>query len=249
VRGLFIAGTDTGVGKTTVGCGLLRLARRRGLALLPFKPAETGVDPDPLDTLALRAAAGRGDIPIAEICPYRFQPPIAPAAAAALAGVTITMTVIAAAAARQSARGDGLLVEGAGGLLSPYGPRLTCADVAQGLGLPVLLVARNGLGTVNHSALALAEIERRGLTLVGLVLVDTAPVPTPDRDSNAALIMEMTGVRALGTLGHVSGAALAAPPYTGDAVADVADTFADALARAVDVHALLAACLDPSAAG
>jgi dethiobiotin synthetase len=178
VRGVFVAGTDTGVGKTTVSVGLVRLLRRAGRAPVPFKPVETGCAPEPLDAVRLRRAA---DAPAAldEICPFAFALPAAPAAAAELAEVVLDVADLAARARTLSARGDCLLVEGAGGLLSPYGPGQTNADLAEHLALPVLLVARVSLGTINHVALTVAELTRRRLTLAAVVLVRTTPEREP----------------------------------------------------------------------
>jgi len=204
--GVFLVGTDTGVGKTAVGCALLRLAHGLGRRPVPLKPVETGCHPDPADALRLLAASSRTDVPLSLVCPYRFSPPVAPAQAAAQAGVALTPSLLTGAIERARLEGDFLLVESAGGLLSPYGPGLTGADLAALAALPLLLVARNALGTINHTAIALAEIRRRALPFAGLVLVEVSADATPDRPHNAALIEEVTGERTLATLPHVPGA-------------------------------------------
>ncbi len=230
-RGIFLAGTDTAVGKTTVGCALLRLCLQRGQSFVPFKPAETDADPLPRDAERLRIAAGRTDLALAEICPFSFAAPLAPAAAAALVGTTITLTAVLAAAAHLARGGSPLLVESAGGLLTPYGADLTSAQIATALGLPLLLIARNSLGTVNHTALAIAEIRRRDIPLAGLILVNTSPSPTPDQASNAALITSLTGVTPLGILPYI----LSTDP----------DQLAAAFAQAVTTDSLFAAAFGP----
>jgi 8-amino-7-oxononanoate synthase/dethiobiotin synthase len=199
-RGLVILGTDTGVGKSTVAAALLSLLSSRGLHPVPFKPVETGASPHPADAHRLLAATLRTDLPIEVVCPFCFSEPIAPAAAAEKAGLILSIPALTAAAAAAQHHGNPLVVETPGGLLSPLGPRISSADLAGALGLPVLLVARNALGTVNHTALAVAEIRRRRLPLLGIVLVDTDPNPTPDRATNAALIADATGLQPLGTL-------------------------------------------------
>lgn len=199
-RGLFVCGTDTAVGKTVVAAALLRLALRRGFQPTPYKPVETGCASDPADAMALRHAAQRQEIPIATVCPYAFGPPVAPAAAAALAGVTLTLSALVSAARAAAAAGDFQVCEAAGGLLSPYSATMTGADLAAALGLPVLLVSRNSLGTINHTALALGEIRRRNLPFMGILLVDTTADAKPDREQNAALIEALTGVAPLGVL-------------------------------------------------
>jgi dethiobiotin synthetase len=200
--GLFVTGTDTGVGKTTVACALIRAARRLGRHPVPFKPVETGCAPDPDDARRLWEAA-RPPARLAEICMYALPLAAAPAQAAAAAGVTIDVGAIAARAALLAARGDLLVVEGAGGLLVPYVEAVTAADLAARLALPVLVVGRTALGTVNHTALTVRELARRGLTLAGIILVMTDPVPGPHQAGNAALIETLTGVRPLGTLPYL----------------------------------------------
>jgi dethiobiotin synthetase len=224
--GVFLAGTDTGVGKTAVGCALLRLALRRGLRPVPWKPAETGCQPLPADAVRLLASSDRQDLTLSEVCPFQFPLPVAPAQAASAAGVPLSLSGLLAAFARLSDRGDFLLVESAGGLLSPYAPGLTGADLAAALGLPILLIGRNALGTINHCALALAELRRRGLPLAGLILTEITPEPTPDRPQNAALIEAVSGVAPLAVL-----------PFLEDADPDA---LADALASRLDSEALFA---------
>jgi dethiobiotin synthetase len=200
--GILVGGTDTAVGKTLISCALLQTARRLGFPLLPFKPSESGcLGGRPRDAAALRSAAGRPDIPLEKICPFPFRPPVAPAAAARLAGQTLTLPRILRAG-RSLSRGVPLLLEGAGGLLSPYASRLTAADLALAFGLPLLLVARNALGTINHTALALAEIRRRRIPLLGLVLVTTAPGRGLIHQQNATLIEELTGTPVAAVIPH-----------------------------------------------
>lgn len=200
LHGIFLLGTDTGVGKTTVGVGLLALARARGLAPVPFKPVETGAAPEPEDAIRLRSAAARDALALEIICPYAFSPPVAPALAAEQASTRLTLAGILSAARRAAAHGDFLLVESAGGVLSPYSDDLTSADLAAAIGLPLLLVARNALGTINHTALAIAELRRRHLPLTGVLFVDTTAVAGPDHADNPRLVRALTGVRVLGTL-------------------------------------------------
>jgi len=204
LRGIFLIGTDTGVGKTTVGMGLLALARARGLAPVPFKPVETGAAPNPQDALRLRSAAGCEALPIEVVCPYAFSPPVAPALAAEQASTRLALDEIISAARRAATHGDFILIESAGGVLSPYSQDLTTADLAAALGLPLLLVARNALGTINHASLAIAELRRRHLPLLGVLFVDTTETSTPDRADNPGLVRSLTGVRVLGTLPFLS---------------------------------------------
>jgi dethiobiotin synthetase len=215
--GIFIAGTDTGVGKTTVAVGLVRLALRAGLAPIPFKPVETGCAPEPEDAHRLWDAA-RPPATLAEVCPFPLPLPAAPAAAAAERGLHLDVAELAHRGLALATRGRFLLVEGAGGLLAPYDDTTTNADLAAHLSLPVLVVARTALGTINHVALTLAELARRSLPLAGLVLVRTTADVGPHETTNARLIESLTGARSLGPVPFLTPVALASPNAVADAV-------------------------------
>jgi dethiobiotin synthetase len=199
MRGFFVTGTDTGVGKTLVACGLARLAVRRGLRPIPFKPVETGCDPTAADAHALWTAAGR-PVPEADVCLYRFRLPAAPAQAAEAEQQTVDLDRLVAAAADLARRGDLLIVEGAGGLLVPYGDGWTAADLMQRLQLPLVVVARTALGTINHTALTIREASRRGLPVRALVLNQTAPDQAPHERDGARFIANATGLTPLGPI-------------------------------------------------
>ena len=224
--GLFVTGTDTGVGKTTVAVGLARLALRRGKVPIPYKPVETGCAPEPSDARRLWDAA-RPPTTLAETCPFPLSLPAAPAAAAAEAGIRLDAADLVGRAVSLARRGDYLLFEGAGGLLVPYVGSTTNADLAAAVGLPVLVVARTALGTINHVALTLAELARQRLPLAGLVLVRTTELAGPHEASNADFIEATTGTRPLGTL-----------PFIANAEGATADRIADALEGALPANAL-----------
>ncbi len=200
--GLFVTGTDTGVGKTRVSRVLLAAARARGLDLGAMKPIETGVDGrGPLDAIALREAAGVEDA-LDVICPQRFALPAAPCVAAAAEGRGVELDVVMRCYAELAARHVAMLVEGAGGLLVPTTPEADMGDLAAALGLPVLIVARATLGTINHTRLTLAECVRRNLPVVGVVLSHAGgPTSEPD-EANLAYLRGWLGVRLLGELPH-----------------------------------------------
>jgi dethiobiotin synthetase len=201
--GIILLGTDTAVGKTTVAVALLQLLLRRGYKPVPFKPAETGARDCHSDAIRLRDASNRPELDLRLVCPFSFPDPIAPAAAAASAGVRLTLPTLLAAAASAQAHGSPLIVESAGGLLTPYGDGITACDLARALALPVLLVARNALGTINHTSLALSEIRRRCLPLLGTILVSTQRAISPDQQTNAELISRSTGLPPLGVLPYL----------------------------------------------
>jgi dethiobiotin synthetase len=192
-KGVFVAGTDTGVGKTTFTRGFLRALSRKNCAPVPYKPVETGfLDPLRSDANALRLAS-RSNLELAQICPFPFLEPLAPVVAAQLLG--ISLSVDALCNARPSQHGDPLVIESAGGLLTPISRKETNADIAAAFAFPIILVARNSLGTINHCALAITEIQRRRLPLAALVLVDVSPRAL-DGSTNAACIADLTGVAA-----------------------------------------------------
>ena len=187
-RGLFISGTDTGVGKTVVACAIARGLVRRGLDVGVLKPAETGVGADgPLDARALRQAAGAGD-PLERVCPQQFALPAAPTVAAAAESRDVDLGAMDAAFQALRASHEILLVEGAGGLLVPVTAKLCMADLAARWDLPVVVAARAALGTINHTLLTLEALQRRGLALACVVVCHSGgPLSHADAANLAAL--------------------------------------------------------------
>jgi dethiobiotin synthetase len=204
MRGLFVTATDTGVGKTEVACALLAAARAAGLDAVGMKPAQSGVVPgEPSDADRLRAASGAVE-PLDAICPYAFAAPLAPAVAARVEGREVSLARVLDAARSLAARHAAIVVEGAGGLLVPLTERETYADLAAALGLPAVVVARAGLGTVNHTALTVEALRRRGLAIAAIVLNRTAPDDDPSVPHNAAEIARLTGIAPVATLPFVA---------------------------------------------
>jgi dethiobiotin synthetase len=199
-RGWFVTGTDTGVGKTVVACALLRALRARGIDAGGMKPIETGVGAGgPLDAIALREAAGAKD-DLDLVCPQRFALPAAPTVAAAAEGRSVDLGAVRRAFAALAARHSHLVVEGAGGLLAPAAEGASMADLAAELELPLLLVARASVGTINHTRLSLAVAKARGLPVVGVVISHgAAPLPAADLANLAALRAEL-GARLVGEI-------------------------------------------------
>lgn len=192
MRGVFITGTDTGVGKTRVGAALAHLLTGCGLRVRPRKPVESGCPEEagglmPQDAWTLREAAGGVDA-LDSVCPYRLRAPLSPERAARLLeGVPLSLGMLYEACWAEVGDEDFLLVEGAGGFYSPIAEAALNADLAGGLGLPVLVVAADRLGTLNHTLLTVEALRMRGLTLAGPVL--NQPHPTaPDAEGmdNAA---------------------------------------------------------------
>jgi len=191
MRGVFITGTDTGVGKTRVGAALAHLLSGRGLRVRARKPVESGcpIGPDgllPQDAALLREAAGCNE-PLERICRYRLQAPISPERAAELEGLALDLGQLHAACLADVGGDDFLLVEGAGGFYSPLARGALNADLAGGLGLPVLVVAADRLGTLNHTLLTIEAVRMRGLALAGVVLNQPAAQVDPQMDNAADL--------------------------------------------------------------
>lgn len=169
-RGVMVMGTDTGVGKTVVAGAIALAARARGRRVAPLKPAQTGDDETSVGDAEFVAALLDLDEPAEAICPYRLRDPLAPAIAADRAGQRLDPARIVAALDRLCARYDFVVVEAAGGVLVPFSDGVDMASLAGLLRLPVVVAARPGLGTLNHTLLTLEALHRRGLTVLGVVL-------------------------------------------------------------------------------
>jgi dethiobiotin synthetase len=175
MRGLFITATDTGAGKTYVTAGIARLWRRQRRSFRVCKPVATGADNHfSADTRLLAEAAG--DLDLAAITPCTFAAAAAPPVAARLAGTSLRLEDLAAAVRRRAAEGNAVLVEGVGGLLCPLTERETVADLAVELALPLIVVARRSLGTLNHTLLTVEAVQRRNLHVAGVVVTATTLV-------------------------------------------------------------------------
>ncbi len=169
-RGVFVTGTDTGVGKTRVAVALIHALRAQGLRVAAMKPVAAGSAPGELneDVLALMQAVNV-TADVRDVNPYAFAEPVAPHIAAHHAGVRIELAVIAEAYARLAAVADVVVVEGAGGWRVPLNEREDMANLAQRLGLPVLLVVGLRLGCLNHALLTAESIFNRQVPWAGWV--------------------------------------------------------------------------------
>jgi dethiobiotin synthetase len=190
-RGIFVTGTDTGVGKTAVGVGLLRALAAAGIRAAGMKPVATGLEAGEAihpDVAALVAAANVA-APLADVNPYSFALPIAPHLAARAAGEAIDLDRIAAAFARLAGAADAVVVEGAGGVLVPLGRATQMLDIPARLGLPVLLVVGIRLGCLNHALLSALALESRGVRFAGWVANRIEPAMRAG-DANVATLIE-----------------------------------------------------------
>lgn len=181
-KGLFITGTDTEVGKTIVTAGLLRYLRARGIDAVSMKPVQTGavalngalVAPD-LEFHHHAARLKPAEAERALMAPYLYEPACSPHLAGRLAGDYPKIPRILEAAQALAAKHDLLLIEGAGGVYAPLNESATMLDLMQALGMPVVLVAHRGLGTINHSLLSIRALESAGLPLLGIVFNEIQP--------------------------------------------------------------------------
>lgn len=209
IKGLFITGTDTGVGKTYVAAGIAKTLRSAKIDVGVMKPAETGCRSRsgkliPRDAEALIRAAAVRD-PLSLVNPYRFQAPVAPSVAAQMERKTIDPGKILKSFKTLSQRHRFMIVEGAGGIMVPLAQGYLFLDLAEALGLPVLIVARPGLGTINHTLLTIDAIRNRGIMIAGVVINDgQGGRKGPAEATSPAVIQGLSGVPIIGTIAYRS---------------------------------------------
>jgi dethiobiotin synthetase len=204
MRGLFVTGTDTGVGKTILSGALLAAMSAAGEPVRAHKPVVTGLDepPDgdwPPDHELLAAAAGMAP---EEVSPLRYSPAVSPHLAARLAGEEIDPAGLLTRALRAREGEVSLIVEGVGGLLTPLADDYSVRDLAVALGLSVLIAARPGLGTINHTLLTLEAARAVELDVCAVVLTPWPAEPSVLERSNRETIARLGDVEVAG-LGHV----------------------------------------------
>jgi len=232
MKGMFITGTDTGVGKTALSSLLLAELRRRGINAAPMKPMQTGCLQKPetgngkpeegqesefqvssfksqispfsvpdLDYSLSMASMEVDPETYKRMSPYRFEPACSPHLAAKMAGAEIDIAEMVIAARALASDYDFVIAEGAGGVLVPLNQRETLLDLMQALKFPVLLAARPGLGTINHTLLSIRALRDEGLDITGIVFVaGTADEPGFIEDDNVTTIEHFGKVPVLGTI-------------------------------------------------
>lgn len=226
-RGVFVTGTDTGIGKTVAACALIRALALRGIDVVPMKPIAAGAITHDggwanEDSIALLRSAGRDGAPLADVTPILLREPMAPHIAAAREKRRITLEPITAAFQRLAAGGRFVVVEGVGGFKVPLGDRLDAVDLARALNLPVLLVVGMRLGCLNHALLTAEAIRAAGLPFAGWIANAIDPAMAV-AEENVAALEERLAAPLLGRLPHMPGPDPAA------------------FARSIDVVPLLAA--------
>lgn len=209
-RGLFVTATDTGVGKTYLNALIARSLRATGLRVGTYKPVCSGAEIAANGTLfwsdvkTLLEAIG-SDVDEFHVCPQRLQAPLAPPVAAQLEGKHLDFNSMRNRAEWWQGRVDVLLIEGVGGLLCPLTENETVADLAVAFGYPLLIVARLGLGTINHTLLTVDAARSRGLLVAGVLLNEAEPLEsTLGIEENSLEIARRANVDVLGVVRHGS---------------------------------------------
>jgi dethiobiotin synthetase len=174
IPGLFITGTDTGIGKTVITGAIARRLRLRGRNVAVSKPLASGCErrreglvSEDAEYIAHCADTSH---PLDVVCPQRFEEPLAPAVAASRAGVAVDWAEIQRSIDTVTKDADCVLVEGAGGIMVPLDEKATVLDLIVWLGLPTVVVARPNLGTINHTVLTVQRLQDAGVKIAGVVI-------------------------------------------------------------------------------
>lgn len=201
-KGIFITGTDTGVGKTIVTAAIAWNLKQAGRKIAVMKPVQTGtIISGPTDLEFVQSLIGE-DSPIDTSCPYMFPDPVAPLVASMLTGERIDINRIKDSYSNLSEQNETVIVEGAGGLLVPILEDYFMSDLALELNIPIVIVSRPNLGTLNHTLLTLESAKRKGLEIAGIVISNYPWDPGIPEQTNPELLLSMTGENILGILPH-----------------------------------------------
>ena len=208
-KGIFITGTDTGIGKTVAAAAIARLLRNRGIKVGIMKPVTSGCAgtkgrclSEDAELLAWGAGCDPAD---PDIAPYCLAAPLAPSVAAAMEGVRIDFGHIRDAFDRLAARHEFMIVEGAGGLMVPLAGGLMVADLIGRIAQPALVIARPDLGTVNHTVLTCYAAKHLGIEIRGVIINNYPEAPDRAAESAPHLIDSLSGAPLLGIFPHVEG--------------------------------------------
>ncbi len=220
MAGILITGTDTGVGKTRVAAMLVRSLRAAGVDAVGFKPICCGGRED----AEMLVEASGGAVALNNVNPVWLRPPVAPYTAAMIEGRTVDVALVREKFAELRAAHAAVIVEGAGGWLVPVTRDFSMADLAAEFALPVLIVAANRLGVINHALLTVAAIRASGLRCAGVILNQVEPPADDDAAvvTNAGVLGELLGVLpggAVALLGEIAFGAQELPQQVRDLVA------------------------------
>lgn len=221
-KALFITGTDTGVGKSIVAAGLVRLARMKGLRGVGVKPVETGCAVRegvlfPEDGAFLQKASEH-DLTLDACAPFRFSLPASPARAAAMEGRRLDIAEMEEHIRAVAETAHFTAVEGAGGLMAPIQGDLMMIDLVERLGYPVLLVARTRLGTINHTLLSLRALNQRSIAVEGIVLSQTIDSIGPEEEYTPGDLARLVKDVPLVVLPYLNGEQASEPSRIAEAI-------------------------------
>ena len=195
MRGLFVTGTDTGVGKSVLAATICAGLAAQGLRVAAFKPVVTGLDDPPgewpPDHELLASVTGQD---ASAVAPWQFGPPASPHLAAEMAGTALEPPELLAAARRAGAWADALVCEGVGGLMVPITPGYLVRDLALDMRMPLVVAARPGLGTINHTLLTLEAARAAGLEPLAVVMTPWPEEPSRLEGSNRETVERLGGV-------------------------------------------------------
>ena len=208
-RGLFIAGTDTGVGKTVVAAAIIKALHAQGIHACGMKPIETGCSRVgstlyPSDGMFLKKVS-RMDENIGFVSPYCFEAPLAPSLASEMESRPIRIPLIKEKFQDLLTRYPAVVVEGIGGILVPIKKDYFVIDLIRGLDLPLVVVARPSLGTINHTLLTVNYARGKGIAVIGVIInFSRPPESTAAENTNPLLLEQLCPVPVIGTFPHLN---------------------------------------------
>lgn len=200
MKGIFVTGTDTGVGKTFISCIIAECLGKEGINVGVLKPVETGCKERkdfivPSDGISLKKAAGVNDY-LDLIVPYRFRAPLAPFMAAQLEGKKIDIRRIKRSFLNLSKKHSFIIIEGAGGLLVPITKSYTYLNLIKNIGIPVIVVAANKLGVINHTLLTLNCLKENKINTLCVILNNTQNQKDIAQKTNLSVLQRLlTGIK------------------------------------------------------
>ncbi len=199
-KAIFVTGTDTGVGKTFLSALLVKLLNEAGVRTTYFKPVATGCESGNIlpEDVAFVSEVAQVDLSDPIHCPVRYQKPLAPLAAARLEDRPVSLGLIVERFNTLAKSNEFVVVEGVGGLMVPLAPGYLVADLMQELGLPSVVVARPGLGTINHTLMTIQGLQKRGIPVLGFITSGHKQEGDEAAQTSPALIEEFSGTRFLG---------------------------------------------------
>ncbi len=213
IHGIFVTGTDTGIGKTLIAAGIIRWLRAHWIDTVPMKPVQTGAErrgevliaPDLEYCLAAAGIQPNAD-ERRLMAPYIYEPACSPHLAGRMAGKYAGIETIQKSAEILLRRRQAVVIEGAGGIMVPLNEKETTLDLMQRLGFPVILVSRIGLGAINHALLSINTLNAAGLRLLGIIFNQTEP-PLPENqyieEDNPKAVADFGKVKILGSVGYL----------------------------------------------